>query len=52
MNAPGHNGYQQYSLLGPTLSQPTTMEISVSANGGSEGTCIGGTILFDDFLLS
>jgi hypothetical protein len=50
--ASGNNGYQQYSMYGPTFAEPTTVEISVSANGGSEGECSGSTLTFDDFLLS
>jgi hypothetical protein len=50
--ATGHNGFQQYSVTGPTISSSTTVKISVSANGGSEGNCVGTWILFDDFSLS
>jgi hypothetical protein len=46
------NGFSQYSITGTTITSSSTVEISVSSNGGSEGNCVGYSILFDDFSLS
>jgi hypothetical protein len=44
-----NKGYINYSLTGPTYAKSTTITVSVSANGGSQGNCNGFWIIFDDF---
>jgi hypothetical protein len=43
--------YINYSLTGPTYAESTTITVSVSANGGSQGNCNGIWMIFDDFSL-